>query len=160
MTKKEKLVQQIAESLRQEIAALDQAARAAHEAATHEESKAEDQYDTRGLEASYLAGAQMARLESLKKALAYYQLLDVRAFAPDAAIAPGALVELECDGKRLRCFLVAQAGGTSTTLDGQPVQVVTPQSPLGEALLGHKRGDVAEVEAQRAIREYEILAVE
>ena len=43
------------------------------EAATNEESKAENKYDTRGLEASYMAQAQSLRVSELKKD--HYNLL-------------------------------------------------------------------------------------
>src|SRR5581483_11142644 len=58
---KRRLVETVQQHLAEELATLMQAAKAAHEAATHEESKAEDQHDTRGLEASYLAGSGAAR---------------------------------------------------------------------------------------------------
>lgn len=160
MPRKKKLIELIVENLNREVDSLTLAAQAAHEAATHEESKAEDAHDTRGLEASYLAGAQMARIDGLKKALTYYQFFKDRKFSAKEPIGAGALIELECDKKRLFCFLVAQAGGTALSFEGKTVQVITPQSPLGEALLGRLQGDWVEVEAQKGVREYEILSVE
>ena len=53
---KSKILAAILEKLQSEIDALVRAAKSAHEAATHEESRAEDHHDTRGLEASYSAG--------------------------------------------------------------------------------------------------------
>ena len=55
---KRELVNQIIQQLTGEVEVLFKAARAAHAEATHEQSKAEDKYDTRGLEASYLARGQ------------------------------------------------------------------------------------------------------
>jgi len=48
---------------------------ATHEAATHAESKAENKYDTRGLEAAYLADGQRRRLHEIETALAAYRNL-------------------------------------------------------------------------------------
>ncbi len=48
---------------------------ATHEAATHAESKAENKYDTRGLEAAYLADGQRQRLHEIETALAAYRNL-------------------------------------------------------------------------------------
>ena len=58
---KRDLLNLFANKIAEDLLVMTKAALAAHEAATHSESKAEDQYDTRGLEASYLAGAQSKR---------------------------------------------------------------------------------------------------
>ena len=51
-------VAQIIAALTSELDGYKRSARSAHEEATSEQSKAENKYDTRGLEAAYLAGAQ------------------------------------------------------------------------------------------------------
>ena len=56
--KKAQLLKQIVASLSESLGVLEKAARASHAEATHESSKAESKYDTRGLEAAYLAGGQ------------------------------------------------------------------------------------------------------
>lgn len=48
------LRQQVLERLAEDLLRVEQAAQAAHEAATHEENIAENKYDTLGLEAAYL----------------------------------------------------------------------------------------------------------
>ena len=160
MSKKHILVDIILVTLKRELEALTQSALAAHAAATHEESKAEDSHDTRGLEASYLAVAQGTRIEALKKTISTYQFLPIRDFGPNDPIAVGALVELELNGTKSCYFLVSQSGGQTTLLEGKPVQVITPQAPLGEALLGRRLGDTVEVEGKHVSREYEITGVE
>lgn len=50
--------QQILERLNDELIAAQSALQSAHEAATHEDSVAENKYDTFGLEAAYLAHGQ------------------------------------------------------------------------------------------------------
>ncbi len=57
---------------------LKEAALATYEAATHEESKPENEYDTRGLEASYLAGAQAKRTAEIEELLIILKHLDVK----------------------------------------------------------------------------------
>ncbi len=142
-----------------DLLVLTQAALAAHEAATHAESKAEDQYDTRGLEASYLAGAQSKRALELEALLAMYRFMDLKNFTKDDPIASTAIVEVESDGKRLFYFLMPKGGGMSATQEGKQILVITPQSPVGEALLGRKVGDQIEVQIQRVKRDFDILAV-
>lgn len=156
---KKQLVRKIIEQLEQELATTVAAAKAAREAATHEESKPEDEHDTRGVEASYLAGAQANRAEQLQHQITAYRSLPFREFTSKDAIAPGALIELDLDGKKLLYFLVPQGGGISVVLDGRTVNVITPQAPLGEELLGKIVGDIAEIEAQKQVREYEVVAV-
>lgn len=156
---KRALVDQIIAQLTQELAALTAAAKAAHQAATHEESKPEDQYDTRGLEASYLAGAQAQRALELEKLIGIFRGLPVREARPGAGAEFGSLIELEVAGRRVRYLLAPQGGGVMVKVPGGQVQVITPQAPLGEALLGRKVGEEFEVEVQNAVREYVIVAI-
>ncbi len=50
-------------------------------------------------------------------------------------------------------------GGVKLELDGVSIQVVTPQSPLGKALLGRLHGDVIEIRAKSGLREMSIVDV-
>jgi transcription elongation GreA/GreB family factor len=157
MNKKE-LIHLLQVHLAQELAHLLDAARAAHEAAIHEESKPEDSHDTRSVEASYLAGAQAQRAAEIQQQITMYKFMPVRDYGKGDAICPGSLVELELKKTRAFYFIAPQGGGLVTTLDGKPVQVITPQSPMGEALLGKKVGDTVEVEIRDSTREYKIIS--
>jgi transcription elongation GreA/GreB family factor len=160
MQKKMHLVSLILTDLNRQLEAMNQSAKAAHEAATHEESKSEDSHDTRGLEASYLAGAQMARIESLKKTITAFQFLVLRDFKSTEPIELGALVELKSEKKSFYYFLLSFGGGMNISFEGKNIQVISPQSPMGEMLLGQKVGEVFEVEGARLSREYEIVSIE
>jgi transcription elongation GreA/GreB family factor len=148
--------------LQSEVEALMGAAKAAHEAATHEESRAEDHHDTRGLEASYLAGAQAQRAADLQALISVYRLMPLPELGAGDPIAPGALVELELEdgGRRSRYFIVPRGGGTTVTIGGAAIQVVAPQSPLGEALIGRRAGDTVDVETKDRVREYQVVSVQ
>jgi hypothetical protein len=156
---KKALVEKIIEKLEAERTALASAARSTYEAATHEESEAEDQYDTRGLEASYLAGAQAKRVAELEQFILMLRFLDVKNFGEDTPISSTALVELDHEGKISWCFLLPSGGGMTLDFDGIQIQIITPKSPLGEALMTRKAGDVALVDTGRETREYEIVSV-
>lgn len=159
---KRKVIEQAISRLSDELSALVQAAKAAHEAATHEESRAEDQHDTRGLEASYLAGAQAARATELQKIISVFRQLPIREFAENEPAVIGALVELELEpsGKRSFHFIAPLGGGISVNLNGISIQFITPQAPLGDALLGKQVGDLVEVEAAQGLtREYNVIRV-
>ncbi len=155
---KQAILQQLISQMEHDLAMLVQSALAAKDAATHTESKAEDQYDTRGLEASYLAGAQAGRVQEMEQLLKLYRALPMQSFGQTSSISITALVELQTDAKTLFCLLMPKGGGRSTVFEGRKIQVTTPESPLGEGLMGKRIGDEVEVRTQVA-REYEIVRV-
>ncbi len=149
-----------AELLAQLTASLE-SARVAHaaavEGATHPEAKAENDKDTRGLEQSYIARGQAQRVAELEAAVADTAALALRTFRDADPIAITALVTLEEDGAQVRYFLAPHGGGA--TLAGD-IQVVTPQSPLGRALLGKQLDDAVELRLAGKLRELTVLGVE
>src|SRR4029079_11978947 len=90
---KKALIASLCEQLAEKQRTIEVAAEAAREAATHEESKPENDKDTRALEASYLAGAQAARARELKAVLNALSFLPLRAFGAGDPIDLSALVE-------------------------------------------------------------------
>lgn len=156
---KKKLIETIRAQLLKDLSVLKEAALATYEAATHEESKPENEYDTRGLEASYLAGAQAKRISEIEELLVIYKHLDVKDFGPNDKINATALVEVEFNGKHSFFFIMAKGGGLSVPFDGKTIQVITPNSPLGEAMQDLLKGGVAVVETGDQVREYEIINV-
>jgi hypothetical protein len=72
--------------------------------ATHESSKAESKYDTRGLEASYLARGQSKQAAELEAAIAEFEKLPAKKFAAGEPIGLGALVELETRRRKRHLF--------------------------------------------------------
>lgn len=165
MNKKE-LIKQIVEHIEKELASAISAAQATYEAATHEENKPENEYDTRGLEASYLAGAQAKRVGELEEILYLFKHTNLRDFKKEDKIATTALVELNLDdgtkaqAKKLFVFLMGKGGGETLTIQNRNIQVITPASPLGEALVGLSVGDVASVDFGKITKEYEIISVQ
>ncbi len=150
---------QLISAIDAECTVLGASVQAVVDAATNEESKAENQYDTRGLEASYLAGAQSERLGELRGIRSILAAMPLRAFPQGEPIGSGAVIELDCDGTRSRCFLLQHAGGYSLLSEGESVLSVTIKSPLGRALMGKTSGDAIEVNVAGRSKEYEILSV-
>lgn len=155
-----KLIAHIRQQLLNDLAVLKEAARVTAEAATHEESKPENEYDTRGLEASYLAGAQSKRIIDTEELLVLYKHLEPKSFGPNDGISSTALVEVDLNGKIFFLFILPKGGGLNIEFEGQRLQTITPNSPLGEALLGLKSGQVALVERGNQVLEYEIVSVQ
>jgi len=139
---KRALIKKIVTRLTEELEVYFRAARASHAEATHEQSKAENKYDTRGLEASYLARGQSRQAAEIQDAIATFEKLDARKFVPGEPIDVGAFVELESNGELTAYFIGPKAGGTEILHDKRAVLVITPRSPLGEQILGRKLGDV------------------
>jgi transcription elongation GreA/GreB family factor len=134
---KRALVDLIIAHLTAELERFANAARSAQAEATNEQSKAENKYDTRGLEASYLAHGQSRQARETELARQQFANLPLRDFSAQDAIEVGALVELE----RTLYFLGPSAGGTEVTHQGREVLVITPQSPLGQQLIGKRQGE-------------------
>src|SRR3954469_6603583 len=92
---KRELVVAVIEKLREDLALYEKAAGAARAEATHEQSKAEHKYDTRGLEAAYLARGQSRQAAEILQAIAHFEKLTPRDFTPTDVIETGAVVELQ-----------------------------------------------------------------
>lgn len=158
MTKQE-LIKKFSESLQEELTALIAAAKATYEAATHEESKPENEYDTRGLEASYLAGAQAKRVGEIREVLHQFQSLEFKEFTSKDAVLSTALVDVEINGKKSILLFMPKGGGVNFRIDGHNIQIVTPHSLLGEAILGSKVGDEVEYEVGPKVQVCKVLRI-
>jgi len=157
---KRAVVKKIIAKLIAELEVYLRAAEYARDEATHEQNKAENKYDTRGLEASYLARGQSRQAAELEAAIAEFQQLETKKIANDGVIGVGALVELEMSGEKNFYFLGPRAGGTEVEHDRNEILVITPQSPLGEQLMEKKSGDTFQLKLGRENRTAKILRVE
>ena len=139
---KRALLAAIVAQLTAETERLARAALATHAEATDPENKAEHKYDTRGLEASYLAQGQSHAAEEAALALTEFQALALRDMPLGGPVALGALVTVaDASGGISRYFVGPRAGGTEVEHAGGTVLVLTPASPLGRRLLGLRTGD-------------------
>jgi transcription elongation GreA/GreB family factor len=153
------LIKKITAKLTGELEVYFRAAQFSRAEATHESSKAESKYDTRGLEASYLARGQSKQAAEIESAIAEFEELPAKTFGADEPIDLGALVELEHDGENSIYFIGPRAGGTEVLHDKKEILVITPQSPLGEQLMGKKSGDTSQLKLGGEIRATKILSV-
>jgi len=136
------IIASLTEALNQAISAANQA----HEAAVDDQSVAETQYDTLAIEASYLAEGQSRRVQELQEAILAYQQLICFDFNDDKAITLSALVQLaSAQGKNQWFFIGPAAGGLRCQYSQQHITVITPQSPMGQALIDKQSGDDIEL---------------
>ena len=152
--KKDQFVKEIIAQLRnvfsESIAAINDAA----ETATHEENVAKSKYETKSVEASYLVEGQLRRNAEIERDIAAFQAMKIRDFNNESRVLLSALITLESeDGSELKLFMAPAAGGM---LVGD-VQLITPPSPLGQAVLGKYCGDEVTLKITGESRKYKIL---
>ncbi len=157
---KRAIINKITAKLTEELAIYLRAAQFSRAEATHESNKAENKYDTRGLEASYLARGQSKQAAELEAAIVEFEKVGVRKFAAGDAIALGALIELQQGGENIIYYLGPRAGGTEVIHDKKEILVITPQSPLGEQLAGKRAGDKPQIKIGKELRATKIVSVE
>ena len=157
---KSQLLQRIVACLTESLQILDKAARASHAEATHESSKAENKYDTRGLEAAYLAGGQARQAREIMDAIELYGKLTAKDFAPDDPIDLTALVELDMDGASSLYFIGPKSGGLEIVHKRKEIMVITPPSPLGQNLMGKQRGQRWTAKVGGSQIKYHIVSVQ
>jgi transcription elongation GreA/GreB family factor len=154
---KQALFQELLDHLSARIERLQRNAKEAHTEATHEQNKAENKYDTRGLEASYLAEGQTLQAVELEQNFAQLQALPLRSFDPAEGADIGALVQLTDASEKTWHLIAPCAGGTE--LKTHPVLVLTPESPLGKRLLGKRPGDKVSLTIGRTTTHFTISSV-
>jgi transcription elongation GreA/GreB family factor len=156
---KRELIRKIVAQLVAGLELYAKAARAAHAEATHESSKAENKYDTRGLEASYLARGQSKQAAETELAIEEFEKLPLRAFTAADEIDVGAFVELKAKRGSQFYFIGPRGGGTEVMHREQEVLVLTPSSPLGGQLVGRKQGEKVQLNIGGAASEFRIASV-
>src|SRR5688500_16256835 len=132
------LIKKIVSQLATELEVYIRAAQASRAEATHEQSKPENKYDTRGLEASYLARGQSRQAAEIEQAIEQFNSMNARKFTEKDPIDIGALVELQAKDEQFYYFIGPRAGGTEITVAAKEILVITPHSPLGQQLFGKK----------------------
>jgi transcription elongation GreA/GreB family factor len=154
------LRQQVLDQLAEDLLQVEQAARAAHETATHEENVAENKYDTLGLEAAYLATGQARRAQAIREAIASWRQFRPRPYDASKGIQLGAVVCLvDSEDKQQQLFLGPDGGSMKLVSGTQLVQVISSETPLGRAMLGKGEGDEVSILVAQVRQQFEVLRV-
>lgn len=156
MLNKKLILDTLIENLKKELSEVESAANSTRVLATADDLKSEGKYDTRAIEASYLAGAQAKRVEEIKLDI---QMLEETELQDSPKLQMGSLALIEHNNQKRYYFLTSTSGGTMLTIDGQPVLVISVFSPLGSEALGLTQGESFEVETPKETRNYTILEV-
>jgi transcription elongation GreA/GreB family factor len=156
---KRKLHSLLLERLKAELAAILNAAEMAKEGSNHEDAVAKSKYDTHGLELSYLAGSQFERARTAEAKIGILENSLFIDYGEDDEINIGALVRLEGPAQKARFYLISDIGaGLDLEFQGEKIFVISPESPLGETLMGHYEGESVESK-ERQLRAFTIASV-
>ena len=132
----------------------------AYETATHEENKAENKYDTLGLEASYLAQGQAKRVAQLEADIFSFRKLQIKNYNEDMEIGLGALVCLHAQKATDQyIFISPVSGGVSFQYHDLEIMLITETSPLGKALKSTYLGDDVKMMQNQNMTHYEIVGL-
>lgn len=154
--RKDVLLKQLLALVATRIEGFERSARAAHEEATDEGNKAENKYDTRALEASYLAEGQTRQAFEVAQSLELLSVFQPPEFGPKDPIDLGALLLLKGKDEETWYFIAPCEGGSELECDGQTVIVLTPQAPLAKLLIGQKLGASIKMQIGRDRLSYQV----
>lgn len=155
---KRQILDELIGKMKAEMHELEAAAKSNKDFATDQEFKAESKYDTRALEASYLASAEARRVEDLKLEIQMLEEVDLNLSAKSQEVCIGSLVNLRHKDQDRSYFVIPTSGGTLVKVEDKAVLVVSVFSPLGDAVLGLKEGEEFEVETPKETRSYQVVS--
>jgi transcription elongation GreA/GreB family factor len=152
LVNKQAVLDQFLAALTADLATLTRAANGAFAAATDPDSKAENKYDTRTLEASYIARGQAKRVTELQEAVQAFGALSGGELETGSAAALGALVTLDGPDGVDHYLIGPCAGGTEIVHEGIAICIITPASALGQKLVSKRVGDVIAIRPGAELR--------
>lgn len=155
--RKEEIRNQLLDKLREELDYLRNLQENARREATHEESRPENEHDTRAVEASYLAAGQAKKYVELERSAAIVKDIRLREYSDADPIALGSLIELVSGTETMRLLLLPVCGGYTLETTWGKVQIISPESLLGRELLDKYAGDEITIRT-RGSKSYEITA--
>ncbi|WP_077343403.1 hypothetical protein [Pseudocolwellia agarivorans] len=139
---KKNIIQHVLQHLSTELKTTELAANNAHLAAIDDQSIAETQYDTVAIEAGYLAEGQSKRVDEIKNSIALFEQFHARELKSSPTIVIGSLVQLEKGITNNNwLFIAPAAGGFRCVLEENNITVITPHSPMGQALINKEVDD-------------------
>lgn len=158
MINKKNIIEQLISSLKNELAEVEAAARSTKDLVTADDLKSEGKYDTRAIEASYLASAQNKRVEEIKLDIQMLEDIELPE-VPSTSIQLGSLALIRCNNQERYYFISSTSGGSMLMVDDHAILVISVFSPIGNEALGLTAGESFEVETPKETRQYEIIAV-
>jgi transcription elongation GreA/GreB family factor len=156
---KEEIVAAVCTQLEEQIRRIEHASRENAAAATDSENRAEGEYDTRGLEASYLAGGQAHVVVELRHALEVLRTIPTSPWPGGMPIAVGAHVVLVSGPRTMHYLLAPSGGGMEIPVGTGHITIITPGSPVGRLLVGKAVGSTVEFPAGPLSKKWTLSSV-
>jgi len=156
---KHDIIQKLRKEIEGEILRFQGLTQKARQEARHSEMKQEGKYDTRGIEASYLADGQAKRLGDLQEEFQTLEHIPIQNSSTTLGV--GSLVRLKTETHPpvFHWFFLTPKSSLNISLSEieQPIQIISISSPLGKELLGLEEGDSLEVQTPNGTQSYEVL---
>ena len=135
--------------------------RETQEGATHEETRAENDKDTRAIEAQYLSRGLAERVLEWQQCVSSLETSGFSKLSGDAAAAVGALITVADEDENEKIYLLAPDGAGLKIRDKErTVLVVTKNAPIGKALLGARLDDEIVVKSPSGPQSLTVLSIE
>lgn len=157
---KEHVLQEVINHLLAQSETIEESAEKAREASIEAPSARQSRSDTTKAEMSWLSEGLTSSSAKIRKQVESLQKVDI---SPADYVREGSLARLR--DKRVIApetyFILPVGSGIKVeSKEGERVVVVTPDSPIGAALMGRKQGDVCNIQIPSGIREVVIELVE
>lgn len=153
------LKQKILERLIQETSARLVSAQASYQSALEhsrsDDMKSEGKYDTRAIEAGYLASAKKQRVDELQGELLALKRMLIK---DQSKASMGSLVKVECERKESTYFL-CPVSDPNLDIEGEIFSAISITSPFGKEVMGLEEGDAFELTTPKGTKEYLILKI-
>lgn len=162
---KQELVTQLEGQLRDQVRTAGRSAMECAAEAKNGASPKDKSTDSRvAIEYASMARAQTQRAERVHRELRAIEGFKPKKLSERSRVDIGAVVEIEDEESgEGRTFFLAPAGAGMTLLgpggDGH-LSVVTPNSPIGRAVLGGRVGEIASVTVKGEVLEWQIVYIE
>jgi len=137
---KTQLRDQVINQLEIDLAGLKKAAAETRSVSSGDENKQEGKYDTRSIEASYLAEAQADQAKQIEEAIFKLNNL-LLSEEPDTAILGSIVILSDEEDVDHQFFILPAGGGIILEYEGIPLTVITPESPIGDTILNKSIAD-------------------
>lgn len=153
-----KIVEFLENKLKNELQAIADIAENTKKEAIHTDMKPDSKYDTRAIEASYLAGAQAKRVFEIIRDLDELQKLDTK--TKNEKVCIGSVLSLKFNDFESHYFISPTTGGFFAQIEGKSYMIIGINSPIAQASIGHSLQDSFEVETPKETRDYTITSLE
>jgi len=153
---KQSVVTKIINLLEDNLLQLDEVAQSAKENINSQDMKQESKYDTRAIEASYLQGAQLARLKQIKLDMTFLKSMKLQV---SNVVSTGSLVLLRIDNQEMFYFITPVSTLKTIEIEGVNINLVTVSSPFGQGLLNLEVGDDFLLELNDTELLYQVVSI-